>query len=78
MYGIPDKYIKVISAMCENILAAVKVGNEVGSWFRTKSGVKQGCVLSLFVWIILMDFVEAQERQWEITESNWGGKLSWT
>ena len=44
--SIPDKYIKVISAMHENDIAAVKVGNEVSSWFCIKSRVKQGCVLS--------------------------------
>ncbi|XP_065568765.1 uncharacterized protein LOC136032370 [Artemia franciscana] len=57
LYGIPYKYIKVISAMYENNAAAIKVGNEVSSWFCIKSGVKQGCVLSPFIWIILMDFI---------------------
>ena len=42
MYGITDKYTKVINAMYENNTAAVKVGNEVSIWFRIKSGVKQG------------------------------------
>ena len=55
LYGTPDKYIKVISAMYENNTAAVKVGNEVSSWFCIKSGVKQDCVLSPFIWIILID-----------------------
>ena len=36
LYGIPDKYIKVTSAMCENNNAAVKVENQVSSWFRIK------------------------------------------
>ena len=31
--GIPGKYIKVISAMYENNTAAVKVRNEISSWF---------------------------------------------
>ena len=57
MYGIPDKYIKIISAMCQNNTAAVKVGNEVSNWLCIKSGVMQDCVLSPFVWIVLMDFV---------------------
>ena len=48
LYGIPDKYIKVISGMYENDTAAVKVGNEVSSWFCIKSEVKLGCVLSPF------------------------------
>ena len=55
--GIPDKCIKVISAMYKNNTAVVKVGNKVSSSFYIKSGVKQGCFLSPFVWIILMDFV---------------------
>ena len=57
LYGIPEKYIEVICAMYENNTAAVKVGNEASNWFCIKSGVKQGCVLSPFIWIILMDFV---------------------
>ena len=47
----------MICATYENNTAAVKVGNEVSNWFCIKSGVKQGCVLSSFIWIILMDFV---------------------
>ena len=33
------------------------VGNEVSSLFCVKSRVKQGCVLSPLLWIILTDFV---------------------
>ena len=43
--------------MYENNTAAAQVGDEVSNWFCIKSGVKQGCVLSSFMWIILMDFV---------------------
>ena len=45
LYSVQDKYIKLISAIYENDTAAVKVGNEVTSWFRAKSGLKQGFVL---------------------------------
>ena len=57
LYDMLDKNIKVISAMYENTTAVNKVGNEVSSCFRLKSGVMQGCVLSPFLWVILMDFV---------------------
>ena len=40
LYGIQDKYIKVISAMYENNTAEVKIRNEVSSWFCFESGVK--------------------------------------
>ena len=51
------KHIKAISALYENNIAAIRVGNEVSRWFRTELGVKQGCVLFLSMWIIFMDFV---------------------
>ena len=54
---IPDTYINVISAMYENNIATIRVGNEVSSWFCIKLEVKQGCALSSFIWFILMDFV---------------------
>ena len=52
-----DKYMEGISAIYEKNVAAVKVRQDISSWFRIKSGVKQGCVLYSFIWIILMDFV---------------------
>ena len=57
LYGMPDIYIKVISVIYQNSTAAVKVGNKVSTWFRVKSGNKQGCVVPSFIWIILMDLV---------------------
>ena len=39
LYGIPDKYIKVICAIYKNNSAAVKVANEVSNWFCIKSGL---------------------------------------
>jgi len=42
--------------MQENNIVAVKVENEIRSWFCIKSGVKQACVLSRLKWIILMEF----------------------
>ena len=55
LYGIPDKCIKVISTMDENNTSAVKE-IRLANWFYTKSGDKQGSVLSPFIWIILMGF----------------------
>ena len=75
VYGIPDKYIKGISAVYENNTTAVKVGKEVSSWFCIKSGVKQGCFLSLFLWMILVDFVLRSTGKAMGDHGNqWGGK----
>ena len=42
----------------DSILCLKMLGNEVSNWFCIKSGVKQDCVLSPFIWIILMNFVQ--------------------
>ena len=61
--------------MYENNNAAVNVGNEVSNWFCIKSGVKQGCVLSLFIWIILMEFVlKSTGKAIGDHGIKWGGK----
>ena len=75
MYGISDKYIEMVSAMYENNTAPVKVGNDFSSWFRVKSRVKQGCVLSPFLRIILMDFVSRSKGK-ETMESYGEEKIS--
>ena len=63
LYGMPDKYIKVISAIYETNIAAVKVGNDVSSWFCSESGFKLSSVLSSFSKNISMNFVlRAQQR----------------
>ena len=49
--------------MYENNTATNKVGNEVSSWICIKSGVKHGCVLSSFIWIILVDFVSRSTKK---------------
>ena len=62
--------------MHENYTAAVKVGNEVSNWFCIKSGVKQGCVLSPFIWIILRDFVIGSTgKAFGDHGIKWGGKM---
>ena len=60
----------------ENNSAAVKVRNEVSNCFCINSGVKQGCVLPPFIWIILMDFVlRSTEKAIGDHGIKWGGKI---
>jgi len=55
--------------------AAVEVGNAVSSSFCIKSEVKQGCVLSSFIWIILMGFaLRSIGKAMEDHGIKWGGK----
>ena len=62
--------------MYENNTAAVKVRNEVSSRFRTKSEVKQDCLLSLFIWIIFMNFALRSTGKARGEHAlKWGGKI---
>ena len=45
LYGIPDKQIKVISAMYKNNILKVKVGSEIFSRFVTEPTFKQGYIV---------------------------------
>ena len=75
LYGIPDKYIKVVSAMYENNTVAVKVGNDVRTWLCIQSRVKQACVLPFFIRIILMDFIlSSTGKAMEDHRIDWEGK----
>ncbi|XP_065584025.1 uncharacterized protein LOC136043046 [Artemia franciscana] len=79
LYSIPDKYTKVITVMYENSPALVKVGNEASSSFRIKSGDKQICFLSPFMWIILLDSVSRSTgKAMGVNRIKWRRKLSWT
>ena len=57
LYVLPDKYIKIISAMYKNNTAAVKVRGEVSNWFDIEWGARQDYALYSFVLIILTKFV---------------------
>ena len=56
-YGIPDKLVNMIKAMYSNSKCAVINGTETSQWFDVKSGVKQGCVMSGLLFLIVMDWI---------------------
>ena len=58
IYGIPDKLVNMIKAMYRNSKCEVICGIETSQWFDVKSRVKQGCVMSgLLFLIIVMDWI---------------------
>ena len=56
-YGIPYKIIDVVKAMYENFECAVVDEGELTDWVRVRtSGVKQGCVMSGFFFLLVDDW----------------------
>ena len=56
-YGIPDKFIAIVKAFYRNCRVAVLHGGSKSEWFAVKSGVKQGCVMSGFLFLLVVDWI---------------------
>ena len=74
-YGIPEKYIRLIMMFYDRSKCSVITEAGVGPWFDVKSGVKQGCVMSGFLFILVIDWIMRQTVrqhntgiQWTLTE----------
>ena len=56
-YGIPDKIIAIVQTLYQDFECAVIDGNEITEWFKIKTGVKQGCNMSGFLFLLAIDWV---------------------
>ena len=55
--GIPDKMVRVTVSIYEGFECAVIDGSVTSDWFIIKSGIKQGCVMSGFLFLLCLDKV---------------------
>lgn len=56
-YGIPDKLVEVIRELYDDSNLKVVHRGLIGAGFQVTSGVKQGCLLSPIIFIIILDYV---------------------
>ena len=52
-YGIPYKVVIGIADLYEGFECAVIDGSETLDWMKVKSGVKQSCVMSRFLFLLV-------------------------
>jgi hypothetical protein len=57
LYGIPQKLTTIISRLYENNKICVVNNGLQSDWVRIISGVKQGCGMSGFLFILVLDWV---------------------
>jgi hypothetical protein len=57
LYGIPTKIIGLIKALHHNSQSCVRLATTTTEKFPVTTGVRQGCVLAPFLFVILIDFV---------------------
>ena len=56
-YGIPKKIVDIIKMLYSDFSAKVICGNELTDTFKVNTGVKQGCVLSPFLFLLGIDWI---------------------
>ena len=59
-YGIPMKICNLMQAFYENFECSVILEKSVSEPFTVKSGVRQGCILSPILFLIVIDWVQRQ------------------
>ena len=56
-YGIPARYISIFKTLYKNFSCCVKITTGYTDFFEIVSGVRQGCILSPFLFIIVIDYI---------------------
>ena len=56
-YGIPCKIIHMVHMLYEDSECAVLDEGDESEWFKVKTGVKQGYVMSGFIFLIVVDWI---------------------
>ena len=56
-YGIPSKIISLVKMSYKNFSCAVEHEGKLSKWFPVMSGVRQGCVMSGFLFVLVIDWI---------------------
>ncbi|XP_033127197.1 uncharacterized protein LOC117124965, partial [Anneissia japonica] len=70
-YGIPRKIINMVQILYEGTECAVLDGIEESDWFKVKTGVKQGDVMSGFIFLIIIDWIMKRTTEESNTGIRW-------
>ena len=82
IYGIGGRLLQAVESMYASSKACVRVGNEVSEWFPVRVGLRQGCVMSPWLFNLYMDGVMREIREkvddvgatmWEARNGGWDG-----
>ena len=56
-YGIPSKIINLVKMSYKNFRCAVEHDGKLSKWFPVMSRVRQGCVMSGFLFVLVIDWI---------------------
>ena len=73
-YGVPSKIVQLIRCFYDHFECSILLEQEQTEWFEVKSGVRQGCILSPILFLVVIDWVMRQTTsdsprgiQWTLT-----------
>ena len=70
-YGIPPKLMRMIQILYGNSKCAALDGGEESEWFKVNTGVKQGGVMSGFIFLIVVDWIMSHASEINNTGVRW-------
>ncbi|KAK4470008.1 hypothetical protein MN116_000037, partial [Schistosoma mekongi] len=56
-YGVPEKIVNIIRNSYDGLHCKIVHGGELTDSFEVKTGVRQGCLLSLFLFLLVIDWI---------------------
>ena len=56
-YGVGGKLLKAVQSFYGDSWVCVRVGNDVSEWFLLNAGLRQGCMMSSWLFNVYMDGV---------------------
>jgi hypothetical protein len=72
--GIEEKYLNIVKAICDKLVANIILNGEKLKSCPLKSGTRQGCPLSPFLFNVVLEFLARAIRQEEETKGIQIGK----
>ena len=70
-YGIPAKIIRIIQLLYQESECAVLDNGQTSEWFKAETGVKQGCVMSGFLFLLAVDWIMCETTKQANTGIRW-------
>ena len=70
-YGIPPKLIRMVKAIYDGNQCMVVDGAGLTGWFDARSAVKQGCNMSEFLFLLVIDWIMRKKLEGHNTGIRW-------
>ncbi|VDP66111.1 unnamed protein product, partial [Schistosoma curassoni] len=74
-YGVPQKIVNIIQNSYDGSNCKIVHGGQLIDSFEIKTGVRQGCLLSPFLFLLLIDWIMKTSKSGEKYEIQWTSRM---